>query len=357
MASVCGYRLRHRWLDLGGGAGTMRFITMRRRFIFLVLWLLVAPLTMVILGCATPAPLQSGNSVERYYELLEADIRLNIAGLGPCNDSPNREFGLNSKQPVTILVHGCHGSAGRFLALSEVLAFHGQQSVCFSYDDRDSMMRSSRLLSDAIEALALELESPEITIIGHSMGGLIARKALIVGRTDSIATQATINLVTVSAPFSGIRAARLSASPFVRIGSLGMNDLLSRILIGAKWHEITHASKFIQHPGELVPAVARYLLVATDERGSVRRASDAGRGVQDDFVFSLEEQELPPVSDGISAEVVIVEAGHIEIVGEPGVTPYKLIRVLQDEGFIKQTDAARIAQFDYLLAQLYGCNK
>jgi len=311
---------------------------------------------MVIMGCTTPTTLPQMNSVELESKLPKTDITLNIPGLGPSNDSPNREFSLNSKEPVTILVHGCYGSAGRFLALSEVLAFHGQQSICFSYDDRDSMMRSSRALAEAIEELALHLESPEITIIGHSMGGLISRKALISERTDSITTQAKIKLVTVSAPFSGIRAARLSASPFIRIASLGINDLLSRILIGAKWHEITYASDFIEEPGALVPAVERYLLVATDEKGSFREAGESGNNVEDDFVFSLEEQALPSVSGGIPATVVTVRAGHIEIVGEQGVTPYKLIGVLQDEGFIRQTDTARTAQFDNLLTQLYGFN-
>jgi pimeloyl-ACP methyl ester carboxylesterase len=329
---------------------------MKLWFIFSIFRYTMISMSMVLIGCTTPATVEQRKSVEIHPELPETDITLTISGLGPSNDSTKREFSLNSKEPVTVLVHGCHGSAGRFSSLSEVLAFHGQQSVSFSYDDRDSMMRSSLALSNAIEELALHLESPEITIIGHSMGGLIARKALISGRADSISTLAKINLVTVSAPFSGIHAARFSAYPFIRIATLGINDLLSRILIGAKWHEITYASGFIRKPGELVPAVERFLLVATDERGRIREATESGNRVEDDFVFSLEEQELASVSGGIPAKVVTVRAGHIEIVGNSGVTPYKLIGVLQDEGFIGQTDTARTVQFDNLLTHLYGFN-
>ncbi len=162
------------------------------------------------MGCTTPLSSTLSRPVKIYKELPEVDITLNIAGLGPCNNSKNRAFSLNSKEPVTILVHGCFGSAGRFLSLAEVLAFHGQQSVCFSYDDRDSMMYSSSQLTTAIEQLVLHSGASEITIIGHSMGGLISRKALIFERANSIVTQTKINLVSVSAPFSGIRAARYS---------------------------------------------------------------------------------------------------------------------------------------------------
>jgi hypothetical protein len=218
------------------------------------------------------------------------------------------------------------------------------------------MMLSSQYLSDAIEQLALRLESPEITIIGHSMGGLIARKAFISERADPIVTQAKLNLVTVSAPFSGIRSARFSAYPLIRIATLGINDLLSRILIGAKWREITFSSDFITKPGTLVSSVNRYLLIVTDEEGSVKEVDESGNSDGDDFVFSIEEQKLPTVSGGTPATKVVVQAGHVEIVGESGVTPLKLIRVLQDEGFINQTDTARIAQFDDLLAHLYRSN-
>ncbi len=127
--------------------------------------------------------------------------------------------------------------------------------------------------------------------------------------------------------------------------------MLSRILIGEKWHEITYASDFIGQPGTLVPGVKRYLLVATDEESRTNRV-----GKLADFVFSLEEQKLPDVSGGTPATKVIVKAGHVEIVGESGVTPFKLIRVLQDQGFIRQTSTARLRQFDELLARLYGSN-
>jgi pimeloyl-ACP methyl ester carboxylesterase len=319
---------------------------MKDPFFFFLLWALVA-------GCAS-APVTDAPALSATYsQLPEPDVTLNIAGLGPCNDGPDRSLHLNSRQPVTILVHGCFGSAGRFRMLSEVLAFHGQQSACFSYNDRDSIMVSSRQLAEAVEELANHLVSPQITVMGHSQGGLVARKALILERDAPIQAQAQLKLVTISAPLSGIRAARICGIPLLRMISLGFNDLACWLISGNKWHEITDASDFIQKPGSLVPSVERYLLVSTDEEGTCRRRNELGRCVEDDFIFTLDEQKLPPVPSGARATVAEVRAGHVEIVGEAGVRPVKLIQILQQEGYLRPTELARSAQFNALLIRLY----
>jgi len=309
---------------------------------------------VVITGCATSSVSGSNVAPLDHPQLPEPDLTLSIAGLGPCNDNTDRRLDISSQHPVTVMVHGCVGSAGNFRTLSEVLAFHGQQSACFSYDDRDSMMHSSQQLADAIEELENQLDSPQITVMGHSQGGLIARKALVSERDDPIQSRAQLQLVTVSAPLSGIYAARYCAVPFLRIVTLGLHDVACWMISGDKWFEITAASDFIQNPGRLVPPVERYLQVTTDEEGSCRRYNSTGECQQDDFVFTLDEQELPQVNSGTAARKIEVSAGHVEIVGGPGITPDKLIRVLQQEGYIQPTDSSRITQFNSLLSRLYG---
>ncbi|MBN1378646.1 MAG: alpha/beta hydrolase [Gammaproteobacteria bacterium] len=315
---------------------------------------LVAILASVLItGCAGEPVLSTQDLTQKYQQLPKPDIALNIPGLGPCNDNPDRSLLLNSQQPVTVLVHGCNGSAGRFRTLSEVLAFHGQQSACFSYNDRDSIIRSSGQLADVVEALATHLSVPRITVMGHSQGGLVARKAFVSERNDSIQSNAQLQLVTISAPLSGIRAARFCAIPLLRIATLGLHDLICWMISGDNWYEITAVSDLINNPGALIPSVERYLLVATDERDSCRRYNNSGNCIKDDFVFSLAEQKLPPVQTGVAADYVQVRAGHVEIVGESGVTPEKLIQVLQNAGIIKPTDPSRLAQFNELLLRLY----
>ena len=148
-----------------------------------------------------PQPLERGR-------LPVADVAVEIPRLGPCTDSPDRTLRFNSNHPVTVLVHGCNGSAGHFRSLAQLYAFHGQQAVCFSYDDRDSLLVSSGQLIAALDGLAGHVRDRSLTVIGHSMGGLVARKALEGERRGEWRRDdAGIKLVTVSAPLAGIAAA------------------------------------------------------------------------------------------------------------------------------------------------------
>ena len=109
---------------------------------------------VTLAGCAIsppyvpePQPLEPGR-------LPPPNAALNVPHLRPCTDSPDRTLHLNTSYPVTVLVHGCNGSAGRFRSLAQLYAFHGQQAVCFSYDDRESLVLSSGQLISALDELA-----------------------------------------------------------------------------------------------------------------------------------------------------------------------------------------------------------
>ena len=319
-----------------------------------VCWSVLALALAPVYGCSSSPVSDSDMVTQMHAHLPEPDLKLNIAGLGPCDDNPDRSLQLNSQHPVNVLVHGCYGSAGRFRMLSQVLAFHGQQSVCFSYNDRDSMMLSSRQLADAVEQLGSHFDTPQITILGYSQGGLVARKALVTDRSDPVDAVAKLRLVTVASPLSGINASRHCANPLLRVITLGLHDAACWIISGDKWYEITPASDFIRQPGALNASVENYLQVSTDETGSCRRLDDEHACIEDDFVFTLEEQALPAVNVGTIATNIEVKAGHIEIVGGNGIEPVKLIQVLQQQGYLHPTDPSRTALFKALLAQLYG---
>lgn len=142
---------------------------------------MISVLLAYVTGCAAiskdPALLTFDQS-----KLPPANVSLAIPGLGPCTDNPDRTLHLNSQQPVTVLVHGCRGSTGNFRALAAVMAFHGQQTACFTYNDRASLMVSSAQLAASLDTLTGQTSSKEVTVIGHSQGALIARKALVAER-------------------------------------------------------------------------------------------------------------------------------------------------------------------------------
>lgn len=294
-----------------------------------------------------PQPLESGR-------LLSPDKVVGIPNLGPCTDSTDRSLRFNSNYPVTVLVHGCNGSAGRFRSLAQLYAFHGQQAVCYSYDDRDSLVDASKKLITALDTLAGHVKNHDLTVIGHSMGGLVARKAMehdfsSLWRQDDI----KIKLVTVSAPLGGIEDARDCGNRKLNWLTLGVIPLVCWVVTGENWFEITPQSEFIQKPGSLIPSVKEYLKVVTDESNTCRRTSVSGECLEDDYVFSLSEQYNPVIDSYLQLTNVEVKAGHVEIVGNKHVAPRKLLNILQQQNILAPTPPARQVALDRLLAELY----
>jgi pimeloyl-ACP methyl ester carboxylesterase len=319
-------------------------------------WALVTA-TVLLQACATQRP---GDPALMYLDqskLPPADVSLNIPGLGPCTDNPDRSLRLNSRQPVTVLVHGCYGSSGQFRGLAQVFAFHGQQTACFTYDDRAGLDVSAAELAASLDRLVHPKNMPppaaQVTLVGHSQGALVARRSLTAGLPQPVGgSEAKLRLVTISGPFAGIAAADACGSPLVRVLSLGLIGPLCRIGTGDKWADITYSSDFIRNPGALAGRVQSYLKIDTDERGSCRRTVN-DQCVEDDFTFSLDEQRNAVVDRGAVTEIVEVKAGHVEIVGDNRVAPLKLIAVLQQNGIMRQTEPQRIAALGLLLARVY----
>lgn len=305
-------------------------------------------------GCATPAP-PSDPALQfiDQSKLPVSDVSLTIPGLGPCTDSADRTLKLASGQPLTVLVHGCFSSAGRFRGLAQVLAFHGQQSACFTYNDRDSLTKSTGELKAALAQLGQRAPNAKVAIIGHSQGALIARKAMVDERAAASATDRQLRLVTVSGPFAGIAAAKSCGNPVLHALSLGLVGPICQLVTGSKWSEITYSSPFITAPGELGSHVQDYLKIVTDERGTCRRVTN-GNCAESDAIFSVAEQRNPVVDRDPRIKIIEVKAGHVEIVGNNQVAPAKLIAILQQNDIIRPTEPARAEKFGQLLSALYG---
>jgi pimeloyl-ACP methyl ester carboxylesterase len=313
-----------------------------------------ALLASLLSGCAFLRPPDLDTTPLEAGGLPAPDITVEIPQLGPCTDSPDRAFSLDSSKPITVLVHGCKGSAGRFRSLAQLYAFHGQQAICFNYDDRASLLQGSAQLVAAVGALAGRMRKREITIIGHSMGGLVARKAMEgEHRADWERDAVHVNLVTVSAPLSGIAVANPCGYRSLHWASLGTVPLTCWAVTGDNWYEITASSDFIRRPGPLVASVQRYVKVVTDERDACRRRDTAGACLESDYIFSLAEQYQPIVDAYPRLANVQVAAGHVEIVGYKGVAPRRLVSILQEQGVLAATVAGREGALERLMAELY----
>lgn len=306
-------------------------------------------------GCAgTPFP--DDFEAITHANLPIPDMTITVPGFSHCTDARDVDLKLNSNEPVTIIVHGCYSSAANYRALAEVFAFHGQQTICFNYDYRESMMNCASQLIGAVKELATHMQNRKITIVAHSQGGLIARKAFTREKGNTLEEKIEdlqLNLVTISSPFAGIKAAAHCGPRLYFFLTLGLQVPICKLLAGNKWNEIPAASEYIQEPGHLISEVQWFYQVVTDERDACRRWGKNGRCVEDDYVFSLGEQYFHKIAAAPGVTYIQVKSGHTEIVGNETRSPTKLIGIFQDIGVLAQTPPKRLAGFQKLLEALY----
>jgi hypothetical protein len=309
---------------------------------------------LLLAGCSSSSNYIPETQALNRSNLSSPDTTLTIANISSCTDSNDKSVQIDADSPITLLVHGCDGSAGRFRSLAELYAFHGQQAICYSYDDRESLVDNAEKLATAISQISQATNNQKISIIGHSMGGLIARKAL---EKDSINSKKfddnNLELITVSAPFSGIDIASQCGIKPLHWLSLGIVPGICWMITGDNWYEITAYSNFIKYPEPLVSSVDKFVKIVTNEENSCRKKDSNGKCIESDYVFSIDEQHNKIINGYDKTTTIQVDAGHVEIVGNKDIVPRKLIAVLQQHGMLSYTPVNRQADFERLLASLY----
>jgi hypothetical protein len=123
---------------------------------------------------------------------------------------------------------------------------------------------------------------------------------------------------------------------------------------GSNWSEIHPGSDMVRDPAPLWPGVSAHLTVMTDERDTCRRRGPGGECQESDFVFSLDEQQNEILLDDPRVRSEQIAAGHVEIVGDAGQRPDKLVEALQRHGILAQTPPDKRAALDALLDRLFA---
>lgn len=111
-----------------------------------------------------------------------------------------------TRTPV-ILVHGAAGNALDFQRLMAHLGTEDWQFWLFSYPSGIELSVAAEALSRILAGLVRSHSVPSLSIVAHSMGGLVARAALL--RLQREAAAINVNgFVTVATPWNGHPAAR-----------------------------------------------------------------------------------------------------------------------------------------------------
>jgi len=111
---------------------------------------------------------------------------------------PSEAFDPTAPHPTpVILVHGLCGDPTNFLALRAALAAAGIRNFAtFAYRPQFAYQRLVSGLAEAIEAVCRKTGAEQVDVVGHSLGGLIAR-----GVAQSAAGARVRRLVTLGAPY------------------------------------------------------------------------------------------------------------------------------------------------------------
>lgn len=132
----------------------------------------------------------------------------------PLPEAPTTRLPTEPKPPV-VLLHGFIDNRSVFVLLRRSLAQHGRQQIeSLNYSPLTCDIRTAaELLGRHIEEICRRTGHPRVDIVGHSLGGLIAR--YYVQRLGGDIRVRT--LVTLGTPHSGTRVVPLAdAHPIVR---------------------------------------------------------------------------------------------------------------------------------------------
>lgn len=150
-------------------------------------------------------------------------------------------------KPPVVLLHGFIDNRSVFVLLRRSLARHGRRQIeSFNYSPLTSDIRTAaELLGRRIEEICERSDHGQVDIVGHSLGGLIARYYVQrLGGDTRVRT-----LVTLGTPHTGTRVAPLAnAHPIVRQmrpGSAVLEELREpapgcRTQFVAFWSDLDH---------------------------------------------------------------------------------------------------------------------
>jgi Palmitoyl protein thioesterase len=96
-----------------------------------------------------------------------------------------------------VLLHGLGGARSNFLVLRSFLASRGVRSFAsFSYPPRIDYQRLVPRLARRIEEVCRDTGAPRVDVVGHSLGGLVARHLVELGDGSRVR-----RLVTLGSPY------------------------------------------------------------------------------------------------------------------------------------------------------------
>ncbi|TMB58916.1 MAG: alpha/beta fold hydrolase [Deltaproteobacteria bacterium] len=180
---------------------------------------------------------------------------------------PRERFDPAAPHPTpVVLVHGFLGDPSNFLVLRSFLSRYGVRSFAsFSYPPRLDYQRLAPRLGQKIARVCRETGFPRVDVVGHSLGGLVARHLVEQGDGSRVG-----RLVTLGSPYFSERR------PSRELAILGAHDPLvpapavprGRVVV---IEDCGHWN-LLYHPA-MLGAVARFLARSAEASAAARAAA------------------------------------------------------------------------------------
>ena len=289
---------------------------------------------------ATGNPLATPMSLRHQGQTLTWDVE----------PRPPQLAGATGK--VLLLIHGlcmndlqwcAETDAGQVVDHGQVLAATlGYTPVYLRYNSGLHTSQNGHELAAQLELLARHWPVPleEITVLAHSMGGLVIRSAVQLARQDGLTWPGRLkNIVFLGTPHHGAPLERAGnwvdtllastpfTAPFARLGQLrsaGITDLRHGHVQGADWqgHDRFHRRSDSREPLPLPEGVACYTVAATL---AARRSALADRLTGDGLVplnsaLGLHDDPARNLIFAKDAQWIAFGTGHMALLSRPEVT-------------------------------------
>ena len=287
-----------------------------------------------------------GDALAARDRALATTLHLRHGGgpLTPAPDAVRRSVAAPS-ETVLVLVHGVCMHDGQWAgeahdqgaALADAL---GATLLAVRYNSGRHVSDNGRDLDAALDALVTAWPRPvrRLVIVGHSMGGLVARSALDQAACGGWAAL-DVSVVTLGTPHHGAPLERLGnlldaalgstrwTAPFARIGqvrSAGVTDLRYGSVRREDWagRDRFRRGPDARHPAPVPDGVALYVVAATtgDGSGGLRDQTVGDGLVPVDSALGRHPDAARDLAVPIGRQWVAVGMGHFDLTRRPEVT-------------------------------------
>jgi len=168
---------------------------------------------------AKAAGLFIGRKAKQGYQAVDPDVLRHVVQLPLLSYSlfvarhVTVEPGEPDGHPPLIFVHGLGGNRGNFLLMSAYLRLLGRKRrYAIRFDPGQSLDEMAEALAGFIKTVRKVTGEPQVEIVAHSLGGLVARLAILEHRQGS----AVKTFVSLAAPHGGTYAARYANTATIK---------------------------------------------------------------------------------------------------------------------------------------------